>query len=248
MYEFGPFRLDSERELLFREGEPVAIAPKALQILLVLIRRAKQLVTKDELMQAIWPDTLVEEGNLSRNIFLLRKALGEGPQDRQYIVTVARRGYRFAQDVRLVAEGAVTGVAAQPELAWRWGWIAAATLSLIAAAGGAYVVLSQRAAAIGEARTVVLADFENSTRDPIFDGTLRQGLAVQLEQSPNLSLNWRRASPANASPDAQAGQYTTDAGDCRASLQTHEQRPRFGRFHRESRPPIRPWVESRQLR
>ena len=188
MYEFGPFRLDSERELLFREGEPVAIAPKALQILLVLIRRAKQLVTKDELMQAIWPDTLVEEGNLSRNIFLLRKALGEGPQDRQYIVTVARRGYRFAQDVRLVAEGAVTGVAAQPELAWRWGWIAAATLSLIAAAGGAYVVLSQRAAAIGEARTVVLADFENSTRDPIFDGTLRQGLAVQLEQSPNLSL------------------------------------------------------------
>ena len=66
MYEFGPFRLDLERELLFREGEPVAIAPKALQILLVLIRRAKQLVTKDELMQAIWPDTLVEEGNLSR--------------------------------------------------------------------------------------------------------------------------------------------------------------------------------------
>jgi DNA-binding winged helix-turn-helix (wHTH) protein/Flp pilus assembly protein TadD len=195
VYEFGPFRLDSERELLFREGEPVPIAPKAIQILLVLIHRNKQLVTKDELMKAVWPDTFVEEGNLSRNIFLLRKALGEGPQDHRCIVTVARRGYRFAQDVRMVLDGEVSGVSAsnskvnaQPEKAPPWPWIAAATLLLIAGAAGTLVLLPQRAASIGEAGTVVLADFTNSTGDPIFDGTLRQGLAVQLEQSPYLSL------------------------------------------------------------
>jgi DNA-binding winged helix-turn-helix (wHTH) protein len=102
VYQFGPFRLDSERELLFREDEAVLVAPKAIQILLALIRRNKQLVTKEELMKAVWPDTFVEEANLSRNIFLLRKALGESPQEHRYIVTVARRGYRFSHDVRLV--------------------------------------------------------------------------------------------------------------------------------------------------
>ena len=161
----------------------------------MLIHRNKQLVTKDELMKAVWPDTFVEEGNLSRNIFLLRKALGEGPQDHRCIVTVARRGYRFAQDVRMVLDGEVSGVSAsnskvnaQPEKAPPWPWIAAATLLLIAGAAGTLVLLPQRAASIGEAGTVVLADFTNSTGDPIFDGTLRQGLAVQLEQSPYLSL------------------------------------------------------------
>ena len=195
MYEFWPFLLDSERELLFRECEPVPIAPKAIQILLLLILRNKQLVTKDELMKAVWPDTFVEEGNLSRNIFLLRKALGEGPQDHRYIVTVARRGYRFAQDVRMVLDGEVSRVSAsnskvnaRPKKAPPWPWIATATLLLIAGAAGTLVLLPQRAASIGEAGTVVLADFTNSTGDPIFDGTLRQGLAVQLEQSPYLSL------------------------------------------------------------
>src|SRR6516225_1233101 len=95
VYAFGPFRLDAERALLLREGETVSIAPKALQILMVLIRHNKEVVTKDDLMKAVWPDTFVEEANLSRNIFLLRKALGEGPQDHEYIVTVPGRGYRF---------------------------------------------------------------------------------------------------------------------------------------------------------
>lgn len=195
LYEFGPFRLDSERELLFREHEAVPIAPKAIQILLVLIRRNKQLVTKDELMQAVWPDTFVEEANLSRNIFLLRKALGESPQDHRYIVTVARRGYRFAQDVRLVVDGESNRVAAshsevngQPGRTRLWGWMAAAALLLIAGAGGTFMLFSQRAAALSETGTVVLADFTNSTSDPVFYGTLRQGLAVQLEQSPYLRL------------------------------------------------------------
>jgi DNA-binding winged helix-turn-helix (wHTH) protein len=112
LYEFGPFRLDPEKELLLREDENVPIAPKAFQVLLVLIRHNKQVVTKDDLMKAIWPDTFVEDANLSRNIFLLRKALGESPQDHQYIVTVPGRGYRFAEEVQLVPDRVLNVVAA----------------------------------------------------------------------------------------------------------------------------------------
>jgi DNA-binding winged helix-turn-helix (wHTH) protein len=112
LYEFGPFRLDPEKELLLREDESVAIAPKAFQILLVLIRHNKQVVAKDDLMKAIWPDTFVEDANVSRNIFLLRKALGESPQDHHYIVTVPGRGYRFAEEVQLVPDRELNIVAA----------------------------------------------------------------------------------------------------------------------------------------
>ena len=111
LYEFGPFRVDPEKETLLREGEPVALTPKTFQILLVLIRHNEEVVTKDDLMKTVWPDTFVEEANLSRNIFMLRKALGETPQDK-YIVTVPGRGYRLAENVHLVPEQEVSIVAA----------------------------------------------------------------------------------------------------------------------------------------
>ena len=98
VYQFGPFRVDPEKEILLRDREPVPLTPKAFQILLVLIRQGPELVSKDELMKAVWPDTFVEEANLSRNIFLLRKALGEGPQDHRYVLTVPGRGYRLRKE------------------------------------------------------------------------------------------------------------------------------------------------------
>ena len=195
LYGFGRFRLDPEKELLLREDETVPIAPKAFQILLVLIRHNKQVVTKDDLMKSIWPDTFVEEANLSRNIFLLRKALGESPQDHQYIVTVPGRGYRFAEDVQLVPDREIDIVAAshsnvevRVEETWPWGWMAAAAVLLIAVAFGAWKFFVRRAPVLTEKDTVVLADFTNSTGDSVFDGTLRQGLEVQLQQSPYLNL------------------------------------------------------------
>jgi len=195
LYEFGSFRLDPERDLLLREDEIVPIAPKAFQILLVLIRHNKQVVTKDDLLKTIWPDTFVEEANLSRNIFLLRKALGESPQDHQYIVTVPGRGYRFAEDVQLVPDRELNVIAASHsnvevlvEETRPWGWIAAAAVLLVAVAAGAWKLFVHRAPVLTEKDTVVLADFTNSTGDPVFDGSLRQGLSVQLEQSPFLRL------------------------------------------------------------
>jgi hypothetical protein len=80
IYEFGPFRIDPERAMLLRAGQPVPLTPKTFQILLVLVRRSQEVVTKDDLMKAVWPDTFVEEANLSRSIFMLRKALGETPR------------------------------------------------------------------------------------------------------------------------------------------------------------------------
>lgn len=195
LYRFGPFRVDPERELLLREDEAVPIAPKAFQVLLVLMRHSKQVVSKDDLMKTIWPDTFVEEANLSRNIFLLRKALGETPQDHQYVVTVPGRGYRFAEDVQLVPERELNIVAAshtrvqvQVEETRPWLRIAVATVLVAAIGVLSFVLFNHRAPVLGERDTVVLADFANATGDPIFDRTLRQGLAIQLEQSPFLVI------------------------------------------------------------
>jgi DNA-binding winged helix-turn-helix (wHTH) protein len=193
LYEFGPFRVNPEKEILLRAGEPIQLAPKTFQILLVLVRHSNEVVTKEDLMKAVWPDTFVEEANLSRNIFMLRKALGERPQDHRYVVTVPGRGYRLAESVHLVAEDELSIIAAdhskvqvQVEETRPWGWISVAVILLIAAA--TFRLLWHRATVLSDKDTVVLADFANSTGDSVFDGTLRQGMAVQLEQSPFLSL------------------------------------------------------------
>ncbi|MDB5977538.1 MAG: hypothetical protein JWR07_4298 [Nevskia sp.] len=94
-YRFGPFHLDSGARLLMREGQPVALAPKAFDLLCHLLANPHRLLGKDELLKAVWPRGFVEEGNLSHNIFLLRKALGESPEEHRYIVTVPGRGYKF---------------------------------------------------------------------------------------------------------------------------------------------------------
>ena len=105
LYEFGPFRVNPEKEILLRAGEPIPLTPKTFQILLVLVRHSNEVVTKEDLMKTVWPDTFVEEANLSRNIFMLRKALGERPQDHRYVVTVPGRGYRLAEQRALGSGG-----------------------------------------------------------------------------------------------------------------------------------------------
>jgi predicted ATPase/Flp pilus assembly protein TadD len=99
-YEFGPFRVDPTKRLLLRDGQPQSLTPKAFEILLVLLRHRDRVVEKDNLMRAVWPDTVVEENNLTRNISALRKALGEGPHEHSYLVTVPGRGYGFVAEVR----------------------------------------------------------------------------------------------------------------------------------------------------
>jgi TolB-like protein/DNA-binding winged helix-turn-helix (wHTH) protein/Flp pilus assembly protein TadD len=99
LYEFGPFRLDPAERLLLRGGEPVPLEPKVFDTLVLLIRNSGHLLGKEELMSKVWPDAVVEEGSLTRNISTLRRALGEGEHGLRYIETVPRRGYRFVAGV-----------------------------------------------------------------------------------------------------------------------------------------------------
>ena len=98
--EFGPYRLFPSERLLLREGRLVSLTPKVFDTLLVFLRHSRRLLSKDELMEMIWGDTVVEEGNLTQNIFVLRKTLGESPQDHQYLVTLPLQGYRFVAKVK----------------------------------------------------------------------------------------------------------------------------------------------------
>jgi DNA-binding winged helix-turn-helix (wHTH) protein/TolB-like protein/Tfp pilus assembly protein PilF len=98
-YEFGRFRLNVAERVLLRDGDVVPLTPKVFDILLTLLESHGEVVSKDDLMKRVWPSTFVEEGNLTQNISLLRKALGESPGGVQFIETVPRRGYRFVGEL-----------------------------------------------------------------------------------------------------------------------------------------------------
>ena len=100
LYEFGPYHLDASRRLLERDGEVLHLASKTFETLLVLVRNRDRVLTKEELMKVLWPDSFVEEVNLAQNVSALRKILGETPGQNRYIATVPGKGYRFVGEVR----------------------------------------------------------------------------------------------------------------------------------------------------
>ena len=102
LYEFGTFRLDVAERLLSREGERVPLSEKAFDTLCVLVRRGNHLVSKDELLNQVWPDAIVEENNLDKNISLLRQVLGERTGEGKFIETVRGHGFRFVPEVRQI--------------------------------------------------------------------------------------------------------------------------------------------------
>ena len=108
-YEFDSFRVEAAERLLLREGQPVELSPKAFETLLVLLRNSGRLVPKEELMRSVWPDTTVEEGNLTLAIHNLRKALANGSDGTKYIETIPRHGYRFVTEVQERWESAALG-------------------------------------------------------------------------------------------------------------------------------------------
>jgi DNA-binding winged helix-turn-helix (wHTH) protein/TolB-like protein len=113
-YEFGCFRLDPSEHRLLRENTPVALAPKAFELLVALISSHGHLVTRETLMQTVWPDSFVEETNLTVNISLLRKLLGDSPNGQPWIATVPKRGYRFDGPVTLRTVDSSPVTAAEP--------------------------------------------------------------------------------------------------------------------------------------
>ena len=103
-YEFGPFRLEARERRLLRDGRPVPLRAKVFETLLHLVERHGRLVEKRELLEAVWPDAVVEECNLAHNVSAVRKALGERDSGTPYVETVPKAGYRFVAPVRAVAE------------------------------------------------------------------------------------------------------------------------------------------------
>jgi DNA-binding winged helix-turn-helix (wHTH) protein len=102
IYEFEEFHLDAAHWMLYRNGREVSLPPKAVETLLALIERRGEIIGKDELMEIIWTDSIVEESNLSQYLHILRKTLGETKDGKPMIETLRRRGYRFLADVSRV--------------------------------------------------------------------------------------------------------------------------------------------------
>src|SRR5436189_3951132 len=101
VYEFGEFHLDAAKRLLWRDGVPVPLTPRVFETLLYMVEHHDTVLDKERLMEAVWPDCIVEENNLTQNISTLRRVFGETPGSHHYIVTVPGRGYRFVANVKM---------------------------------------------------------------------------------------------------------------------------------------------------
>jgi DNA-binding winged helix-turn-helix (wHTH) protein len=114
VHEFGLFRLDSAERLLLRDGQPVSLTPKAFDLLVYLVDHAGRLVTKQALMSELWPNSFVEESNLTFTVSALRKALGDGQDGEQFIQTVPTRGYRFVAPVTREGNPSISSTSGKP--------------------------------------------------------------------------------------------------------------------------------------
>ena len=149
-YAFGSFVLVPSRRELAQDGIPVPLTPKAFDMLLMLVEQRHRVVSKSELLDALWPDTAVEDASLTQLVFLVRRVLSRNDDGERFIATVPRRGYRFVADVEATEETAAPLVepAAQPRRSWRL-----ATVTLVALVG-----------VLGCARGPVAADRRQSGR------------------------------------------------------------------------------------
>jgi DNA-binding winged helix-turn-helix (wHTH) protein len=216
LYRFGQFVLDPARRTLSRADSPVSVTPKAFDVLFFLAQNPNRLVTKEELLQAVWGDAFVEEGNLTQYISHLRKALGENSEDARLIVTIARKGYQFTEHVTIAADAAdiaesaaLQAAAAEtpktdapsvefrtkekvtksppPRLRLR-GWFAAAALLGVIAATFWLYWSYRRPVTLSATDTIVLADVKNETSDPVFDDALDTALRYEMAQTPYLNI------------------------------------------------------------
>jgi len=188
---FGVFEVDERSGELRKQGVRIKLQEQPFHVLAVLLQRPGEVVAREELRSQNWPaDTFVDfDNSLNTAINKLREALGDSADNPRFIETLPRRGYRFITPVTSEGrEASATGAAAvSDKRAWKTAAIMAGVLAAAVSAGGLYW-RSHRFPKLTEKDTIVLGDFTNTTGDPVFDGTLREGLSVELEQSPFLSL------------------------------------------------------------
>jgi eukaryotic-like serine/threonine-protein kinase len=201
---FGVFELDLQTCELRKSGVLLHLPPQPFKVLALLASRPSQLVTREEIRNQIWgTDTFVDfEHGLNFAIKKIRDTLGDDPETPRYIETLPRRGYRFIAPVDGILPSANVPTSALPaspspqrleqagskSTPFRWAITAGATIAVVGLAVGGWLLYSHRVHGLTEKDTIVLADFINTTGDPVFDGALRQGLSVQLEQTPFIRL------------------------------------------------------------
>jgi eukaryotic-like serine/threonine-protein kinase len=203
LFRFAEFECDTASGRILRKGEPLLLETKALRLLFYFLENRNRLISKQELLDRVWPEFNLTEGALPRAIGLLRKALDDDGAQPRIIETVPSQGYQFVAAVQIVDSVAASLVAAslqpaiprEPERSTKAqtsrssrfrAWFLAVSVLLLAT--GALLFRFSKARPLTEQDTIIVGDFANNTGDPVFDETLRQGLAVQLEQSPFLSL------------------------------------------------------------
>jgi eukaryotic-like serine/threonine-protein kinase len=201
-YEFGPFEANVVSGELLKHGRRVKLQEQPFRLLVILLENAGQVVTREQIQNRIWQGNFVDfDSGLRVAVRKLREALGDDAENPRYIETLPKRGYRFLAPAPRTADHirppmeigpVVTGTPAGTAHSHRWlrgkaGWAVALVL-VFSAGASAFLFLAHGRRVLTAKDTVVLADFANSTGDPMFDGTLRQGLAVQLEQSPFLRV------------------------------------------------------------
>jgi len=209
MYEFGPYQLDPQEHVLRRDENVIPLSPKLFDTLLVLVQNSGHLVDKDEMLRRVWPDSFVEEGNLTKNVFLLRKILEDG-QDAAYIETVPKRGYRFVASVKtthgngsatLVAKLAdrdsqisdLEGLRGSPEsdsrktriLSFR-GWLILGGVVALGVGMVAYLLVQRQATATRpEIKSIAVLPLQNLSGDPeqeYFADGMTEDLIINLAQ------------------------------------------------------------------
>lgn len=209
-FRFGPFVVDGRKRALYLTGSPVSLTPKAFDVLLFLVQNPNRLITKEELLRAVWGRTIVEDGNLTQYISHLRRALGENPEHPSLIVTIPRKGYQFTGDVVVAAAPEVAAhlasqrpgteradarhdrVVTSEEKArpanWRKAFFATIALAAALVAIGWLYRSYDHGLTLSAADTLVLADADNQTSDPVLDDALNAALRLELEQTPYVDV------------------------------------------------------------
>lgn len=194
-YTFKGFTVDLDRACLLRAGEEIKLRPKVFEALRYLVENNSRLVTKDELIKAIWSDAFVTDDSLVQCLVELRRALGDEAQE--CLKTVPRRGYIFEAPVTQnpIDEPRPAAEPPQPEMKpvrSRRDVRLVALMAIGGAAAAAFLIFqlatTPPSPQLTDEDTVLIADFVNATGDRIFDGTLRQALAVQMAQTPSLNI------------------------------------------------------------
>ena len=280
MKTFQSFRLDSTNHCLWNGEERVRIAPKAFDVLRYLVENPERLVTQDELLEALWPDTYVNPEVLRKYILEVRKILGDRSDRPEFIETLPKRGYRFVAAVsddvavepipasaagvadevfdeapdevpsaptKLAGKDSADSAATANAHPLRWRILAGVAMVAVALGLAAWVYFSRRALGLTEKDSVVLADFVNSTDDPIFDDTLKTALNISLRQSPFLNVLPDSEVATTLALMTRPAGHETDARSSAGALSTRGQQSLHCRGDRESGQRICGGVEGGEL-